>query len=98
MFSHFRVVIGSIVCVSIVMVLLHLGNKDIQHIGTFSPLVGAIIGGILTLVSVNIRLPRAANRDPWVGRELLAWNLIGCGCVAWAIGESIWRYYILHEL
>jgi hypothetical protein len=80
------------------MILLHLGNQDLQFVGTFSPLVGAIIGGTLTLVSVNIRLRREGDKDLRIGHEKLGWNLIGCGCIGWAIGESIWRYYILNGL
>jgi hypothetical protein len=98
MSSHFRIVIGAVVGLGILMVLLHLGNQGLQYIGTFSPLVGAITGGVLTLVSVNIRLHREGDKDPWIGREKLGWNLIGCGCIGWAIGESIWRYYILNGL
>ena len=32
--------------------------------------------------------------EPWLGREKLAWTMIGCGFVAWTIGEGVWNYYL----
>src|SRR5947199_2677322 len=94
--SHFRVVIGSLVAISIVMVLLlafHLGGAGVLPVARFCVLVGPLIATGLSLVSVNIPLRQNENAEPWLKREQLAWNLIGCGYAAWAIGEGFWRYY-----
>jgi hypothetical protein len=72
---------------------LHIGGENVLHVAIFSSLTGATIAGTLILVSVNIRPYREENQVPWVGREKLAWLLVGCGCVAWGIGECFWRYY-----
>jgi hypothetical protein len=96
--SHFRVVIGSIVGLAILMLLtlgLHIGGENVLSVAIFSGLTGAVIGGTLTLVSSNIRSHREKNTEPWIGHEKLGWNLIGFGCVGWVIGESFWRYYVL---
>lgn len=97
MHSHFRAVIGSVSGVAILMIFLlgfHLGGQDLLHVGVFSPLTGAFIGGTLALISVNTQFRRDENAEPWLGRERLAWTLIGCGCIAWGIGECFWRYYV----
>jgi hypothetical protein len=72
---------------------LHIGGESTLHIAIFSSLTGATISGILTLVSANIRPYQGENNEPWIGHEKWAWTLIGCGCVAWGIGECFWRYY-----
>ncbi len=95
--SHFRVIIGSVVIIAILMILtlgLHIGGEVSLRVGVFSPLTGALIGGTLTLSSVNLTLYQKGNKLPWVGYEKLAWNLIGFGCIAWGIGECFWRYYV----
>src|SRR5205814_7257836 len=56
---------------------------------------GAITGGIIALVSVNIPVREGEAVERMLGRERLAWTLVGCGLISWGIGESIWRYYIL---
>jgi hypothetical protein len=97
MHSHFRAVLGSVSGVAILMIFIlgfHLGGQGLLHVGTFSPLLGAFIGGTLVLVSVNIQFRREENAEPWFGRERLAWTLIGCGCIGWGIGECFWRYYV----
>lgn len=94
---HARSVLGSVVTISILMILilgLHVGGNALLSIGRFSPLLGAFIGGVLVLVCVNIPLHSREQGEPWNGRERLAWVLIGCGCIAWAIGECFWRYYL----
>ena len=94
--SHFRVVLGSVVGVGVLMIFLlgfHLGGERLLKVGNFSPLVGALIGGTLALVCVNLPLRQKEDVEPWLRHERLAWILIGCGCVAWGIGESFWRYY-----
>jgi hypothetical protein len=74
---------------------LHIGGEYVLSVAIFSGLTGAIIGALLILVSMNIRPYREESVEPWIGHERLAWNLIGFGCVGWAIGESFWRYYVL---
>ena len=71
--------------------LNHLGGIAWQ----FSQLLGAIVGGTIALVSVNIPVREGDAIEPMLGRERLAWTLVGCGLISWGIGESFWRYYIL---
>jgi hypothetical protein len=95
--THSRGVFGFVIFVALLMVAimgLHIGNQAIFKIGDYSPLVGAFIGGIFVLVCVNIPFSLEEGADPWLKREQLAWNLIGLGCLAWAIGECFWRYYL----
>src|SRR5450759_3655502 len=61
----------------------------------FSQLAGAIVGGVIALVSVNVPVREGDAIEPMLGRERLAWTLVGCGLISWGIGESFWRYYIL---
>ncbi len=94
--SHSRVVLGSVAGVGVLMILLlgfHLGGAGLLKVGIYSPLLGALIGGIMTLVYVNRPIRQEEDVEPWLERERLAWVLIGCGCIAWGIGESFWRYY-----
>ena len=94
---HSRIVIGSVVGVGILMTFIlgfHLGGDALLPIGHFFPLLGALIGGTLALVSVNIPFRREENAEPWFGRERSGWVLIGCGFIGWSIGESLWRYYV----
>ena len=98
MSSHFRIVIGSVVCIAILMIFIlgiHVGGEALLPIGVFSPLVGAFTGGALALVSVNITLYGKRDKDLWIGYERVAWNLFGCACTGWGIGECFWRYYVL---
>ncbi len=95
--THFRAVLGSIIGVSALMILImgfHVGNTAIFKAGDFSPLVGAFIGGLLILICVNIPISLEEDIEPWLKREQIAWNLIGLGCLAWAIGECFWRYFL----
>ena len=94
--SHSRIVLGSVISVGVLMILilgLHVGGKGLLAVGNFSPLLGALIGGALILTCVNLPPRHTEDGEPWLTQERLAWVLIGCGCVAWAIGESFWRYY-----
>ena len=94
--SHVRAVIGSVVGVAVLMIItdgLHLGGGSVLTIGRYSPLLGAFIGGTLTLVAVSPLFRPDEPAEPWLGRERLAWTLIGCGCIGWGIGECFWRYY-----
>ncbi len=97
--STMRIVLYSVAGVAAIMALilgLHLGGKAVLNIGKYSQLVGAFIGGSLAIISVNIPMRRSENVEPWLGRERLAWTLIGAGCIAWGIGESFWRWYLAH--
>src|SRR5438270_13567910 len=71
--------------------LLHIGGNA----WTFAQLAGALIGGAIALISVNIPMSGEEMTEPLLGRERLAWTLVGCGFIAWGIGESFWRYYVL---
>jgi hypothetical protein len=96
---HFRPVLGSVIVVALLMFFilgLHVGGTALLAIGLYSPLIGSITGGTLVLLSINIRFRKDENVEPWRGREKFAWTLIGCGCIAWAIGECFWRYYVAH--
>src|SRR5437762_6160951 len=97
MSSYFRIVIGSVVTIAILMILIlgiHLGGENLLRVGIYSPLTGAFIGGAIALISVNINFYQKEYQEPWLGYEKLAWNLIGWGCIGWGIGECFWRYYV----
>src|SRR2546425_6929430 len=87
-----RAVLISIAGIGILItcsVLFHLGGTLWQ----FSQLICAMVGGSLVLFSA-ITLPQDDEKvEPWLGRERLAWILIGCGLLVWGGGESIWRYF-----
>ncbi len=93
---HSRIVIGSMVGLGFVMigiVGLHLGGESVLKVGVYSQLLGAFIGGFLTLLSANTSWLSAEAAALWPKRERLGWTLIGCGCIMWGIGEGFWRYY-----
>ena len=95
--SHFRVVLGMVAGIALLMILIlgfNVGGEALHKVGVFSPLLGAFIGGILVLVSANIPIRPEENVEPWLRREKTAWTLIGYGCIAWGIGECFWRYYL----
>ncbi len=95
--SHFRVVLGSVGGVAVLMIAIlgfHIGGEELLKFGVYSPLLGAFIGGILILVSTNTPFGRQEKVEPWLGREQVAWMLFGGGCIAWGIGECFWRYYV----
>ena len=76
------------------VVIFHLGGEISHRVGQFSPLTGAVIGGMLTLTSALWPMRRREQVEPWSKSEQLAWVLIGCGILMWGFGESFWRYYI----
>ena len=78
----------------IVIVVFHLGGSVALRVGQFSPLIGAFIGGGLTLFSATYPRRKGDGSEPWEGFEQLSWVLIGFGVVMWGVGESFWRYYI----
>ncbi len=92
-----RVVVLVVASIAIAMTLilgLHVGGPTILRYGLYSQLIGAFIGGFLAIISVNYPARRDGNMQPWLGRERLAWTLIGAGCVMWGIGECFWRYFL----
>src|SRR5947199_4802107 len=94
MYSHFRIVLGLVIGISFLMLVLYLGGPNLHAVRIFSPLTGALIGSALVLITVLIPFRQKEDAEPWLGREKLAWILIGCGCVGWSIGECFWRYYV----
>src|SRR5450759_477664 len=78
----------------IIIVVFHLGGSIALRVGQFAPLIGAFIGGALTLGSVLYPRSRREKAEPWIKFEQVAWLLIGLGVVMWGFGESFWRYYI----
>lgn len=92
--SFSRYFIGVVIGLEALMaffMLFHLGGMAWR----FSQLAGAITGGMIALISVNIPRRSGENTEPFIKREKLAWTLIGCGLIAWGLGESVWRYNIL---
>src|SRR5438128_1522121 len=96
-----RTTLIAVAAVGAVMALvlgLHVGGSAVLRFGLYSQLIGAFIGGFLAIVSVNYPLRRGENMEPWLGRERLAWTLIGAGCVMWGIGECFWRYFLVQGM
>ncbi len=73
-----------------VFMLFHLGGSAWR----FAQLAGSIIGGMIALISINVAYRDRESTEPLISRERLAWTLVGCGLIAWGLGESIWRYYM----
>jgi len=95
--SSIRTLIKAVVWVGAAMVIIvvfHLGGSIALHVGQFSPVTGAFIGGGLVLFSATYPRKRSDPGEPWVGLEQLSWILIGLGIIMWGIGESFWRYYV----
>ncbi len=79
----------------IVVITGHIGGVFALHVRQLSPLVGAFIGGSLTLWSAGLPQARVSTQaEEWEGYEQLSWVLIGCGIIMWGMGESFWRYSI----
>lgn len=92
--SRIRNVLFGITGLAILLILFisfHLGGISWE----FSQLVGAMVGGVLALYAARLPIRDEEEVEPWLGRERLAWTLIGCGLIMWGLGESVWRYYIL---
>jgi hypothetical protein len=95
--SLLHTVIRSVVLIGagmIILVVLHIGGNFAHVVGQFSPLIGAFIGGSLTLFSACLPRNKREKTQPWLGFEQLSWLLIGLGVTMWGIGETFWRYYI----
>lgn len=89
-----RPFIGTIIGIELLMIpflLFHVGGIAWE----FTQLAGAIIGGVIAVISANIPLRSDEATEPLLGRERLAWTLVGVGLLMWGFGESFWRYYIL---
>jgi hypothetical protein len=84
-------IVAGLALILICFILFHLGGI----IWEFSQLTGAFVGGSLTLYAALTPMYGDEDVAPWLHNERLAWILIGCGSIAWGIGESIWRYYVL---
>src|SRR5437867_1329751 len=88
-----RTFIGVVVGLEVLMILFilfHLGGVAWR----FTQLAGALIGGLIALISINIPRRNEETTEPLPDRERLAWILVGCGLISWGIGESFWRYYL----
>ncbi len=95
--SGSRFLLGAMGVIAFFMILilgLHLFGPAVLKIGLYSQLFGALLGGIVAIVSVNIPIRRGEEVEPWLGRERLAWTLIGAGAIMWGIGECLWRYFL----
>ncbi|GAC1392246.1 MAG: hypothetical protein NVS4B11_19820 [Ktedonobacteraceae bacterium] len=78
----------------VLVVVFHLGGSFAHLVGQFSPLIGAFIGGGLTLFCASVPTRHSENTEHWTGFEQVSWLLIGCAIILWGLGESFWRYYI----
>ncbi|TMB81970.1 MAG: hypothetical protein E6J48_07280, partial [Chloroflexi bacterium] len=79
--STARFVIKSVAWIGVFMLIIvvfHIGGSTIAlHVGQFSPLCGAFIGGFLALISAILPAQRKEATVPWLRNERLAWALIG---------------------
>ncbi len=96
--SSTRIVVRSAVWLGIIVLIIvafHIGDSNfVLHVGHFSPLTGAFIGGFLALISVSFPIRRGESAEPWIGTERFGWTLIGLGVIMWGIGDCFWRYYV----
>src|SRR5438552_1161362 len=96
--STARFVIKSVAWIGVFMLIIvvfHIGGSTIAlHVGQFSPLCGAFIGGFLALISAILPAQRKEATEPWLRNERLAWALIGFGVIMWGFGDCVWRYYM----
>lgn len=109
--SWSRYLLGIVVGIALLMILLlglhpllvpTLGQNPlaaaILNDSLYSQLFGALLGGTLVIVSVLAPIRFGEEAEPWLGRERLAWLLIGAGAVLWGLGESAYRYELAHNL
>jgi hypothetical protein len=97
--SRYLVVVLSLIALLMIMILgFHLFGPAILKIGLYSQLFGALLGGAIALISVNIPIHHGEEAEPWLGRERLAWTLIGAGSIMWGLGECIYRYLAAQNL
>ncbi len=96
-----RFFIWIVAALALLMILIlgfHLFGAAILKIGLYSQLFGALLGGLLAIISVNIPIRLGEEAEPWLGRERVAWTLIGCGAILWGLGECAYRYELAHNL
>src|SRR6185312_442064 len=86
------IAIGVIAILMIAILGFHLFGATVLKYGLYSQLFGALLGGVLAIISVNIPVRRGEEAEPWLGRERLAWTLIGAGAILWGLGEVVYRY------
>lgn len=99
--SWSRYLIVCIVGLAILMIAvlgLHLLGPAILKIGLYSQLFGALLGGLVVIISVNVPIRLGEEAEPWLGRERLAWTLIGMGAILWGLGEGAYRYELANNL
>jgi hypothetical protein len=77
--------------VMLVVVAGHVGGELAHRAGQLAPLLGAFLGGSLTLWSARLPTNRVPG-DPWERKERFSWLLIGAGSILWGMGECFWRY------
>jgi PAP2 superfamily len=82
-----------IVTAMVVMVASHAGEELAHRVGQFAPLLGAFVGGSLTLWSAVLP-ENCVPATPISRQERFSWLLIGAGSILWGVGESFWRYYL----
>jgi hypothetical protein len=96
-----RFLIGALGVIATLMILIlgfHLFGPGVLKIGLYSQLFGALLGGLIALISVNVPIRPGEEAEPWLGRERLAWTLIGAGAIMWGLGECVYRYLLAHDL
>ncbi|HEY0753405.1 MAG TPA: hypothetical protein VGD98_05535 [Ktedonobacteraceae bacterium] len=92
------IIMIGIAILMIALLGLHLFGPTILHIGLYSQLFGALLGGLLAIISVNIPIRLGEEAEPWLGRERLAWTLVGAGAILWGLGECAYRYELANNL
>lgn len=96
-FSHIIITISAIAGLALILICF-ISFHFLGSTWEFSQLIGAFVGGLLTLYAALVPISKDEDVEPWLDNERLAWILIGCGSIAWGIGESVWRHYIfLHQ-
>src|SRR5581483_11913569 len=90
--------LGVIATLMILILGFHLFGPVVLKIGLYSQLFGALLGGLIVILSVNIPIRSGEEAEPWLGRERLAWTLIGAGAIMWGLGECVYRYLLAHDL
>ena len=96
MHSYSRGLVKSLLWIEVgvvAVVVFHLGGSFAHLVGQFAPLGGAFVGASLTLLSAASPRTRREKTEAWLGNEQVSWLLIGCGILAWGLGESFWQYY-----
>ncbi len=96
-----RIFIGVMTALALLMIMIlsfHWFGPTVLKYGLYSQLFGALLGGIITIIVVNIPIYLGENTEPWLERERLAWTLIGVGSIMWGLGECIYRYLLAYNL